>query len=164
MTSLSQRARLVILLLYIAALFIASKAALGTWLPPVNEKGLWFYSGLAAILLGNLLVTPFFTKPADAISNAVAAIIALLAVNVWSVQQYSGFDRSLWLTITLYSVLVLLAGIFSIAFKDSPGPIRQKLSKTLYLFSDAVGTPKYVFSAVFLFALLHFIGPTPENI
>lgn len=156
MKTLSQRTRLVILLLYIGALFCTSKLAFDSWLPPVNEKGLWFYSGLAAILLGNLLVTPFFTKPADAISNSVAAIIALLAVNIWSPMQYTEFDRFLWLMITLYSTSVLLAGILSITLKDSPCGVRQNISKTLYLFSDVVGSPKFIFSALFLFSIVTF--------
>lgn len=55
MLHFNQRTRLLILALYVAALFCASKLALGSWVPPTNEKGLWFYSGLAALLLGNLL-------------------------------------------------------------------------------------------------------------
>jgi hypothetical protein len=91
--SRSQLTRLVILIAYLALLFLASKLAFKSWLPPTSEKGLWFYSGLAALLLGNLLVTPFFTKPVDAIANAVAAFVALLAVNILASGKYAGFDQ-----------------------------------------------------------------------
>ena len=94
--ALTQPARLLILVLYIVGLLVVSKAALGSWFPPTTEKGIWFFSALAALLLGNLLVTPFFTKPADAIAYAVAAAIALLASNVWGSGGGMGFDRFWW--------------------------------------------------------------------
>ena len=55
----SQRTRLVLLAIYLVGLFVVSRAALGHWWPPTTHKGLWFYAGLVALLLGNLLVTPF---------------------------------------------------------------------------------------------------------
>lgn len=162
MRSLSQRTRIFILAIYVLALFFASRLALGSWVPPTTEKGLWFYSGLAALLLGNLLVTPFYIKPADAISYGVAGIVGLLAVNLWQTQQ-SGFDRFLWSATALYVLVIVLAGIFSIALKDSPGAARQKLSKSFYLLTDTLGTPRSVFSAVFLFALVAFHRNEPRE-
>ena len=162
MRRLSQQTRLAILIAYVAALLAASKFALGSWIPPTSEKGLWFYSGLAALLLGNLLVTPFYTPPADAISNAVAAVIALLAVNVWQ-SQHSGFDRFLWSAMLIYAVLVILSSIFSIVFKDSPRLTLQRLAKSLSLFSATTGTPKLVFSAVYLFALVTYHRNDPRE-
>ena len=159
----TQFTRLLILIIYIILLFVASKLAFGSWLPPTTEKGLWFYSGLAALLLGNLLVTPFFTKPVDAISNAVAAIVALLAVNMWAPGKFTGFDQFMWTVICIYVAVVLISSILAIAFKDSPNPTRQKISKSLYLFSDVVGTSRLVFSAVFLFALIAFHRNTPRE-
>src|SRR6266851_3409532 len=118
MNSLGQKTRLVALFLYIALLFCASKLALGSWLPPTTEKGLWFYSGLAALLLGNLIITPYYTKPADAISNAVASIIGLLAVNVWTSPVRIGFDKFVWSATTGYVALVLATSILAIVLKD----------------------------------------------
>ena len=92
MNSLGQKTRLVALFLYVALLFCASRVALGSWLPPTTEKGLWFFSGLAALLLGNLIVTPYFTSPANAISYAVASMVGLLAVNPWVSPARIGFD------------------------------------------------------------------------
>lgn len=162
MRRLSQQTRLAILIAYVAALLAASKFALGSWIPPTSEKGLWFYAGLAALLLGNLLLTPFYTPPADAISNAVAAVMALLAVNVWQ-SQHSGFDRFLWSAMVIYAVLVILSSIFSIVFKDSPRLTLQRLAKSLSLFSATTGTSKLVFSAVYLFALVTYHRNDPRE-
>jgi len=158
-----QRARLLILGLYLALLFLASRIALGTWLPPTTEKGLWFYSGLAALLLGNLLVTPFYTKPADAISYAVAGIVGLLAVNAWHSPQQTRFDVFLWSASLVYVVLVLVAGTLSIAFRDSSHRLLQKTSASLYHFSYEVGTPRSVFSVIFLYALVTFHRDNPRE-
>jgi hypothetical protein len=156
MKSLSQFTRLLILIIYVILLFVVSKIAFDSWIPPTAEKGLWFYSGLAALLLGNLLVTPFFTKPVDAISNAVAAIVALLAVNIWGSGKFTGFDQFIWAVVCIYVIIVLISSILAIVLKDSPNLTRQKISKSLYFLSDAVGTSRLVFSAVFLFALIAF--------
>jgi hypothetical protein len=153
---LTQRIRLVLLIVYVVALFCVSKLALDRWWPPTTEKGLWFYAGLVALLLGNLLVSPFFTKPVDALSYAVPAMIGLLAVNPWTVTSRTGFDRFLWTAAILYLITVIVAGIASIALKDSATDPGRKLARSMYLLSDVLGGPRPVCSAVFLFALVTF--------
>jgi hypothetical protein len=152
----SQPTRLLILLVYLLVLFVTCKLAFGFWFPPTSEKGLWFYSGLAAILLGNLLVTPFFTKPVDAISYAVAALITLLAVNVWVLRQYTSFDRFLWSAAIAYAAMIVISGILSITLKSGIADARQKASRSLYLFCDAFGSPRAIFSMMFLFSVVCF--------
>src|SRR3972149_5531762 len=105
-SSIGQRARLIILIVYLIGLSVASWTALGTLIPPTSERSIWFYAALAALLLGSLLVTPFFTKPADAISYAVAATVALLSVNAWGSAATSGFDRFIWSAALLYVLVV----------------------------------------------------------
>jgi len=104
-SSIGQRGRLIILVLYLVGLLVASRAAMGSWIPPVSERGIWFYAALAALLLGSLLVTPFFTNPANAISYAVASLVALLPVNAWSASNSNGFDRFTWSAAMLYIIL-----------------------------------------------------------
>ena len=163
MAAINQRARLAILLAYIALLFLACKIALGAWIPPTSAKGLWFYSGLAALLLGNLLVTPFFTKPADALSYSVAGIVGLLAVNLWPLPTASPFDRTVWLVTLVYVASVCLAGVVSIALKDSLRAVLQRSSRALYAYCDVVGGPKSMFSAIFLFAIVVFHRNSPRE-
>ena len=162
-SSLTQKARLGILLIYVVGLFITSKVALGAWLPPTTEKGVWFYSALAALLLGNLLVTPFFTKPADAISYSVASIVALLAVNTWSSTTLTSFDRFTWAIVVVYATLVLIAAIISIVLRGSGHSFGQRMSKSLFILCDTLGSPKAIFSVVFLFALLTYHRSTPRE-
>ena len=161
--SLSQRTRLVILVLYVAALVAASLAAFDSVLPPTTEKGVWFYSALAALLLGNLIVTPFFTKPSDAIAYSVAALVALLAVNAWRQTALASFDRFLWTIVLLHIVVVLLAGIIAIALKDSSHAWRKQTAATMFVLCDHFGSPRAVFSSVFLFALVAFHRTEPRE-
>jgi hypothetical protein len=129
----------------------------------VSERGIWFYSALAALLLGSLLVTPFFTKPADAISYGVAALVSLLAANVWGSPASAGFDRFTWSSATLYVMVVLVAGLLAIGWKDSSRPLLQKSSRALFLLADALGQPRAIFSVVFFFALSTYHRSSPRE-
>lgn len=142
-----------ILILYLTGLLFTSWVALGTWIPPTSGRGIWFYSALAALLLGSLLISPFFTKPADAIAYAVAALIALLSVNTWARAESSGFDHFTWSAAMLYVVAVLIAAVAAIAGKDSPRPFVKKAAQSASVWADLAGSPRAVFSAVFFFAL-----------
>lgn len=161
--SIGQRGRLAILIIYLVGLFAASWGALGTWIPPTSEKGVWFYAALAALLLGSLLVTPFFTKPADAISYAVAAAVALLAVNVWGSAASSGFDRFSWSLAMLYVLAVGAASVLAIALKDSTQPVAQKTARSSFLLAETMGSPRAVFSVVFFFALITYHRTMPRE-
>lgn len=163
MTGIGQRGRLTILGLYVVGLAVISRAAIGSWVPPVTERGIWFYSALAAILLGSLLVTPFFTKPADAISYGVAGLFAVLAANVWGSAAATGFDRLTWSVVVLYLSLVIVAALLAIALKDSARPFWQRLDRSCFLVADAFGAPRPVFSMVFLFALITYHRSTPRE-
>jgi hypothetical protein len=156
MDSLGQKSRLIALLLYVGLLFVASRLALSSWIPPTTQKGLWFYSGLAALLLGNLIITPYYTKPADAISNAVASIVGLLAVNVWPLSTATAFDKFIWSTTTAYVTMVLVISILAIVLKDASSDFWRNTSRSLFVLSNSIGSPRAVFSVIFLFALVAF--------
>lgn len=160
---IGQRARLGILAVYLLGLLVASRSALGTWIPPTTERGIWFYSALAALLLGNLLVSPFFTKPADAISFSVAAMIPLLVVNPWSEQAVSGFDQFTWSIAMLYVAIILTSAVIAIAFKDSSARVQKWIARSAFLLADVGGNPRAIFSIVFFFALITFHRATPRE-
>lgn len=54
--SVPQSVRLVYLAFYLVFLFVMNRLAFGQWLPLTTSKGLWFYSGAAALILGPLPV------------------------------------------------------------------------------------------------------------
>lgn len=159
----SQKVRLLFLGVYLAALFIACRLALGIWLPPSGEKGLWFYSGLAALLLGNLIISPLFTKPADAVSYAVAGLVALLTASGWYVSADTHFETFLWYLALTYVLMVLISAMLAIAFRNDTRPVRKKLAYTLFQLADFVGQPRAIFSVIFLYALVAFHRHSPRE-
>jgi uncharacterized protein len=162
MKGITQGTRLIILILYILILLLISNYLFQKPIPPSSEQGLWFYSCLASIILGDLLVSPFFTKPADAISNAVAAIIALLSVNAFTI-NLSNFNKFLWTVAVTFSVLVILTSMLSIVLKDSNRTNYVKSSRSFYVFATELGTPRWVFSTVFLYSLVSFHAVRTEE-
>lgn len=150
----TQRNRLIILLIYIAVLFVANFLAFDQVLPLSGARGLWFYTGIASVLLGNLLVTPFYTKPVDAISYSVVAGIALYSVHNWS--DWHSADKIVFIFALIYCLLVLIFAFITILTKDSTNQIIQKWSNTFKILSDALGNQSAIFSVVILFALIVF--------
>lgn len=154
--SISQRSRLVIFLLYIVGLFGASWLANGSIVPPLGTEGFWFYSTLPALLLVVLLVTPFFSRPVDSLSYAIATLIALLVADIWSRDTTTNLDRSIWLVALCFCVFVVLVTMLTILLYNHNYDQRSRLSKIFYKVSIVFGSPEVVYSIVFLFALVAF--------
>lgn len=156
-----QGTRSVVLIIYVLILFYANYLAFGRLLPPTTAKGLWFYSGFASILLGNLLVTPFFTKPVDAISYSVVAGIALYSVNTWS--DWMFFDKVLFIISLIFCFIVICVSFIAILTKESTSKVGQQWSNTLRIISDAFGNQTVIFSLVIVFALIVFHRSSPKE-
>lgn len=65
------------LLIYLAAMVIVQVTMIDTGLRP-NSNAIWLYSGIASLLLGSRLLNPYFTPPADSLTNALAALLAII--------------------------------------------------------------------------------------
>ncbi|HEU0074561.1 MAG TPA: DUF87 domain-containing protein [Dehalococcoidia bacterium] len=156
MHQLSQQERLFILLVYIAILLTASRVVLGSFLPPTSEDGLWFYAGLASLLLGNLIVTPFFTKPADSISYSVSALVALLATYIVDDPARLPFEKILWIAVVVYELAVLVLATAAIVFRSSAGNVRRALGAEAFRAVGGIGEARWVYSAVFFLAVIVF--------
>lgn len=153
-TILKQRNRVITLFIYLIFLFIANYISFKRFFPISGAKGLWFYSGLASILLGNLLVTPFFTKPVDSISYSVIGIIALYSVNDFS--RWDWVDRSIFLVVISLYLFILLISFSTILLKDSPNKNRLKWANTFKIVTANVGHHNFIFSALIIFAIIVF--------
>ena len=155
MKNLTQQMRLVILILYILILLCISKYVFGTLLPPNSENGLWFYSGFAALLLGSLLLEPYFSNPNECAANGVTAIISILSINIFK-SIYTSSDQALWISVMIYAIIIIVSSIIAIAFKDSTKKFWHNLSLSSKLLSENIGKPRIVFSVVYWFSLIVF--------
>lgn len=152
--STSQKSRLLVLIIYLIVLIMANFIAFGKVMPLNGSDGLWFYSGFASILLGSLLVTPFYSKPVDALSYAVISIIALYSVNDWA-NWITGI-RILYISLLTYSSLVILCSLFTIASKDSISETVRKMADSCRLLSNSLGNQAVLFSLLIFFSVIVF--------
>lgn len=160
---ISQRARLIILILYTVGLLAASWFAQGSIVPPTGTDGIWFFSSLAALLLGILLVTPIYAKPVDAISYAVAALVTLLVLNIWESGAVASIDRILWTIALSYTIFIILAAMMAILFYNPDAIEGSYVSKLCFDISKKLGSPKAVFLVIFGFALYTFHRNSPRE-
>jgi uncharacterized protein len=153
---LSQSTRLVILVLYAFLLFSVCRFLFGTWLPPNAEKGLWLYASFAHLLLGTLLLSPYFTKPADAVSDAVIGAIVLPEVAGAVSNLHETWAVWAWKSIFAYYVAVIVIGSLAMLMR-SARPIRgRQMAESFYMLSTRLGETSLIFSILFFFALLAF--------
>src|SRR5688572_23353376 len=80
----SDKARLLMLALYLGLLFVANRIAFGTWIPAADKSSLWFAAGVLSVLLGSFLVTPYFERPANHIASSVAAFVPCWLTFDWA--------------------------------------------------------------------------------
>jgi uncharacterized protein len=150
----NQGIRLLFLGIYLGLLFLVNFLAFGTWIPFSGNEGLWFYSGAASIILGNLLVTPFFTKPVDALSYSVLAGTGIYLVN--DLENWGNVDLVVFWTALGFIGFVLINSLIAIAAKDVRPNWLHRLSKSCMVIANYFGNQRVIFSVVFLFAIIVF--------
>ena len=153
-TSISQKKRLVLLLVDISILCVVSWFVFGRIFPPDGKKGFWFYTALLGLLLGSRLDTPFYVKPADVVLYAAPAAIALALINSWSTWG-DGIHVAYVVSIS-FCVVVGLLGMFAILTMNSESTGWQKASNTARVLSEPLGSPRILYSVVIVFALYAF--------
>ena len=156
-----QSVRLLYLVLYLFFLFAMNRMAFGHWLPLTTEKGLWFYSGAAALILGSLLVTPFFTSPANAISYLVAALIAVFVFPASGSGLADTLPRQC--VIAFASAMLAICGL-NIIFKDSKNRIRKNVAEAARQIADHLGSPRFVYAVIIAYALWEYHRASPKEL
>jgi Helicase HerA, central domain len=150
-----QRQRLLLLLLYVAAFCALSRLAFGSWLPEGSSEGLWFYSGLAALMLGSFLTSPHFTKPADALPNAAAAAFAVVPVAVNPTGVIPGASVVRIVAVCLI-VAVFVSAAIAMFWSGRTEDREARVSRAAWKVASVLGAPRLMFSVVFVYALWAF--------
>ncbi|MFW6017145.1 MAG: ATP-binding protein [bacterium] len=154
---LNQQERIIVSSIYFVILIIMFNILGGNFKNLIfNNKidsSIWFYAGAFMIILGSYIVEPFFTKPSDAIVNAIAVIISLLGLS--DKKTFIGYNF-----IIIFSFVILILAIILIFIKDS----RHKyLSKIIYYLVEKLGSSKVIFSIVYLSAAYSYFA-NPDKI
>lgn len=150
-----QKWRAFFLLIYLALMIGVSKYAFGVWLPPASGgKAVWFYTGLASLLLGNHLVTPYFSKPVDAISYAVASAAALLGAEELS--KWGQMEAAAFYFVIGYCEFVLIVSFVAIFLRSNNEGWATKISNTSAILASTFGNHRAVFGLTMLVATYLF--------
>lgn len=151
----TQKWRALYLLIYLVMLVGLSRYLFGEWMPPASGgKAVWFYGGLASLLLGNYLVTPYFSKPVDAISYSVAASAALIGAEDllhWNAQETFSFYL-----VMVHCGIIALVSFVAIFFRDSERDILKKIGQTSAVFASTFGSHRAIFGLLILVAAFLF--------
>jgi len=146
---LPQQSRLLAAVVYLLGLLCLARYLNGTFWPPYGLDGLWFFSGAAALLLGEFLVEPFFTRPADAIANGIAVVIAAATVSLEGADISQHAARTGRLIVIAVAASIVAGGIVAVAFKDSTG-WRQRAAASAAAIVSRAGRAWVLFSALLL--------------
>jgi len=122
--------------------------------PPIGDKGFWGYSALLSVLIGSKLVTPFFVKPADAISYAIPAFVSLMLINEWG--DWSGNQRWGFSIAATYSLTVFLFGISIIILNSLRSDRSSQASNVIRIGLEYFGRPQFIYTPLILFAIFSY--------
>lgn len=148
---LSQPARLVIAITYVVGLLLLGLYLNDRLLPPFGISGLWFYAAFAALILGDFILEPFFTRPADALSNGVALVFAAASVSLAEAQIAESAAEAVRAALIGLGFLVIALAVLAVVFKDSWG-FRSKVSRYCSFVVARLGRGRTLWSVV-LFAV-----------
>ena len=135
---------------YVVGLLALSEYLTGQWWPPFGLTGLWFYAAFAALVLGEFLIEPFFTRPADAIANGIALLIAVASVSLNDAQVDPATAKAGRTVLFAYGLIIVGMALVAVVFKDSSGP-RAGIAAAATDLVGRYGRSRWVFS-VLLFA------------
>jgi len=161
-SELKQSTRVVVLFFDIALLVLFSDLAFGRFLPPVGQRGLWFYTALLSLLLGSRLVTPFYTKPADVVAYSISALVALFLVSDWG--NWGASEHFGFFVASVYCAILAIASFLQIFTKDSQRETLRNFSNSLRVAVGTLGDPRVTFSVVMWFAIYTFHRNAPREL
>jgi len=151
---LSQKQRLIILIIEVGILCLASRIGIGEWFPPTGDKGFWFYTAMLGLILGSRLDTPFFVKPADVVLYSAPAAIALIIGSSWDTWSFG--VKLAFVTVIFICILISIIAACSILTKDAKTQSWQRFSDVCRVLAETLGSPRIIYTFVIAFALYAF--------
>lgn len=147
----SQRMRAILFLAYCTSVVAVNYVLFQQILP----SGIWFWSALLALLMGEFISQPFFTAPKDALSNSVV-IIATIVVLLSESPTIEGSYIDLWYAALAIAAIIMLLALLAMTLEESTRPRIHQFSSFARDCSRLFGSPKAMFSPVFFLTLYTF--------
>lgn len=155
------RIRAVLLVVYLATLVAIQSQFISSGLT-IGNQAIWLVSGIVSLLFGSRLINPHFTPPADSLTNAVAALLAILpavsAIYAWTSDAWVlGAAIGLFALVAVTSLLVLI-------FRASPGQEPWFLWRVCEKAVKGLGSPNIIFTALIIVAVWLFHREQPVEV
>jgi uncharacterized protein len=156
------RQRVISLVVYCAALLVIQYWIVEQHLPPSTIKGLWFYAGIASLLLGSRLLNPYFTPPGDAAVNAFVSAVAILAA--WEAARERSMALGALHWTGAYCLLVFTATILSLLLRPPHGAPVPSWLVVVDRVGRALGAPNVIYTVVIIAAVWVFHRSEPLQV
>ncbi len=136
--------------IYFVVLLFLARYLNGSFWPPFDLDGIWFYSAAASLLVGELVLEPYFTRPVDALASALAVLIVAATASWDQSSAPSATVVGIRLILGLYAVVVIVTSATAMTLKDSAGAFGG-IARTAASFVGRFGRAQWLFGAL-LFA------------
>jgi hypothetical protein len=151
--ALSQGKRVLVAVLNIVILVGLALALRAVSVPSLldlhADSRIVFYSGILMIVLGKYVVEPWFTKPADVLTNSLAASVAL-----WSLSDRTRFIG--YAPILAYVVAMLVLALFAIALREATSDRWVDVGRRACSIAAKLGSSRIMFSILLLAGLFSY--------
>jgi len=149
------------IVIYSALLIFIQATVIDSGLMPGNNA-IWLYSGVASLLLGSRILNPYFTPPADSLTNDFAAVLAI-APAVQAIEQGTPDAWVLAITIAYASVLCVVA--MAVLLTRPPPGIQPSMNWRLFERAvKGLGEPHVIFTVLVIVSVWLFHRDKPVEV
>ncbi|SNS32137.1 hypothetical protein SAMN06295912_104123 [Sphingomonas laterariae] len=155
------RIRAVLLVIYLAILVAVQAQFISTGLA-LDNKAMWLVSGVISLLFGSRLINPHFTPPADSLTNAVAALLAILP----AVPVIPSGTPDAWVLAFAVGLFALVSGVslLVLIFRPAPGIEPGVFWRLCERAVKGLGSPNIIFTALIIVAVWLFHREQPAEV
>lgn len=161
---LKQGERLVVLAVSLVLLCFACYGVSGSFLPGFDSSGLWFYSAAFGLLLGDLVVEPWYSRPADSVTNASAVLLATLTASNSGLevsQDAFSTGRAVCLG---FALAVLAVGLAAMISRRDPPALPSRFHRGTYVLATTFGRASVIFWLFFVATSTAAYASEPEKL
>ncbi len=145
---MSQPRRLIVAAGYVVILTLLGLSLTGS-VPSFGLEGLWLYAAAATVFLNSALQEPHYTRPADALVNGIALLLAITAMDPSQAVIMPSDAEVIRVSVGGYAAVVIAAAVTAIMLKDGRGWL-SRISGQLSRLLRQAGR------ATLLFGILYF--------
>jgi uncharacterized protein len=161
---MTQRGRLGVLAISLSLLVAVSVVVDGEFVPQPGSSSLWFYAAALTLMLSDLVLEPWYTRPADAFANAVAVLLASFAADSSGLEvSQSAFETGRALCIAV-SLVILLAALSAMLTLDHRRGVQSMVHRAAFVVASTFGRARVIFSAFFAVTAAAAFAESPDNL